>query len=238
MSLLRNTHQTLFPSILVLLLVGSIPVPQGIGQTPDRSIDAESPTEVTFHLAYDYGDSAPMKVTHVLVGGKEVQLGIPASVSGMWLRGVEIVIQNTSPKPIVAASIMLLYPETGNGSTEQPTHISGLRLGRLPAHSFLNKDDSMRPLGAEAQVPEISVPPGGFMTFAFGGENHSGADSDQIRGVEKAGKLTMIEIQLSKAYFKDGSLWNQGYFLLPVPAPEIWKKITRAEFLGTEPTQK
>lgn len=213
--------------LAIACVLCSTAVAIGDAQTTAASYQADAPTEVTFHLLSNYGD-APLKLARVLVGDKEVPLDTPVPVTGMWLRHVKVVVQNISSKTAVEGYITLTYPETGTGTKEQPTLGSTIAVGRLPERWYLQKDGTMRPHGPEAQVPEINVGTGS--TITFGSKADENADRDQIRGVQMAGRLTRVDIAMSKFWFSDGTVWKDGLFLLPAPPPVLWKQVTSREF--------
>jgi hypothetical protein len=65
------------------------------------------PSEVTFHLRY-LTRTDPVKITHVLLGGKEIPLDTPIKVEGMWMRNIRVVVQNVTSKPIVRIGVLCL----------------------------------------------------------------------------------------------------------------------------------
>jgi hypothetical protein len=203
-------------------------------QAPTKSAAYGGPTEVTFHRMY-VASPAPVKITHIMLGEKEVFFDTPVAVSGKWLRTLRVVVQNASPKVATAGSVMLQFPETGDGTLSKPILGDSFGLGRMSQHWYLKRDGSERPRGPEAQEPEISVLPGGSMTLMFKGANNANADQEQARAYELAGKLTRIDVGLGTFSFGDESRWTLGVFYIPVPPPTVWKQITPEEFFGGAP---
>ena len=205
-------------------------------QAPDRSVAAEAPTEVTFHLDY-VGSNDPVKVTHVMLGDKEVPLDTPVPVSGMWFRKVGIVVQNVSPKPVVHGLVTLVYPETGDGTTSNAILSNPLSLGRYPSNHYMQRDGTKRDSSREDKGPVINVMPGESMTFgAHDGVEHTYGDVDQPEAFRLAGHpITKINIILGRFYFGDGSVWLTDKFYIPAPPPVVWKEITPTEFFGSTP---
>lgn len=207
-------------------------------QTPDRSVNPEGPAEVTFHLAYE-PEPLPVKVTHVMLGDKEIPLDTPVSVSGKWLRTLRVIVENVSSKTVVTGEVTLFYPGTGDGSAGRPILSSPLELGKHPSTFFRQKDGGMRDSSRETQIPELSVLPGQSMVFSFpayGGEDHAYADIDQAQASKLPNGLTRVNIVLGHFYFSDGSLWLSGGFYVPTPPPELYKKVAAEEFFGQTPT--
>jgi hypothetical protein len=118
-----------------------------------------------------------------MLGDKAVPLDTPVPISGKWLRTLRIVVQNISSKPISRGEVSLDYPETGDGSAERPIASSFLTSGRHPADYYLNKDGTRRDSSKESQIPEIDVPPRGYMSLgflAYGGVDHAFGDLARI----------------------------------------------------------
>ena len=205
-------------------------------QVPKPGIAPEAPTEVTFHLG-PIASNAPVKVTHIILGGKEVPFDTPVPVSGKWLRTLLIVVQNISSKPISRGEVTLDYPETGDGSAERPIVTSYLTLGRHPSEYFLDKDGTRRDSSRENQIPEINIPPGESMSLgllAYGGVDHAFGDIEQAEFAKKLGHpITQIKVVLGRYYFTSGGGWQLDTFWVPAPPPELWKKATPAQFFGT-----
>ena len=230
----RDLNKQLTVSSLGLSLFGLLTL-NVAAQAPTQTVAADAPTEVSFHLVY-VGSNDPVKVTHVMLGDRDVPLDTPVPVSGMWFRKVGIVVQNVSPKPVICGNVTLLYySETGNSTSKQPTLGSSISSGRLPAHWYMQKDGTERPHGTEAQEPEINVLPGASMTFMHRGINYAAADQSQAAAYKLAGHSIQIKIILDQFYFGDGDWWLEGTFYSPADPPTVWKKMTPAEFFGSTP---
>jgi hypothetical protein len=228
---LRELNKQWTASLLGLSLFGFLCL-NVTAQTPTQSVPDDGPTQVTFHLAFMVRN-APVKITHVMLGDKEVPLDTPVPVSGMWVRNLSVVVQNISPKVIVQGGIILTYPETGDGSSSKPTLSTILSLGRYPPHAFIQRDGTDKAITGRPLPPEIKVLPGSSMTFKI--ENYP--DLDQIKAQEIIGHpLTKLNIQFPASYyFEDGSIWRGSSYYVPVPPPVVWREITDTEFFGGAP---
>jgi hypothetical protein len=228
----RDLNKQLTVSSLGLSLFGLLTL-NVAAQAPTQTVAADAPTEVSFHLVY-VGSNDPVKVTHVMLGDRDVPLDTPVPVSGMWFRKVGIVVQNVSPKTAVHGLVTLEFPETGDGTPSKPILSSALSLGRYPSNFFMQKDGTLRDSSREDKETVINVMPGESMTFgAHDGVDHTYGDVIQPEAFRLAGHpITKINITLGRFFFGDGSLWLSGIFAIPAPPPVVWKKITPTEFFG------
>src|ERR1035437_10319499 len=154
---LRNLIKQGTVSFLGLSLFGLLTL-NVAAQAPTQSVANDAPTEVPFHLAF-MTRNAPVQITHVMLGDKEVPLDTPVPVSGMWVRNISVVVQNISPKVIVQGGIILTSPETGDGSSSKPTLSTILSLGRYPPHAFIQRDGTDKAITGRPLPPEIKVLP-------------------------------------------------------------------------------
>ena len=198
------------------------------GQTLPSHLD-----DVKFMLAIP-GMNPHVKVTRLLLDGKLVPFNSPVPVSGNWMGQIVVEIQNISAKEIVAGEILLLYPETGSGmpDSNSPIMSSVTRLGREPSTAFRLKDGTSRPVPDwMASSPEVRIPPGSTMRFEFG------IDDTQAEAYRLAGQIHIVKVDPRFFYFGDGSKWQGGTFLSPVPPPALWQVAPTEQFFqngGTE----
>jgi len=206
---------------------------------------ADAPSNVTFHVAYGGAEGDPVKIMHVMVGGREVPLDAPVAVNGRWLRTVDVIVENVSSKPIVQGSVVLSFADTGDGSPEKPTMSSYLSLGRHPSSYFLHRDGTTGDPSSEKRFPEIEIQPGQLMHFKHedfgdgtngprGGTKGSG-DVIQDEVEKNVAQITRVNIMLGRYYFNDGGGWLAGKYYLPAPRPELWKLVTPAQFFARSP---
>jgi hypothetical protein len=113
--------------------------------------------EVSFHLT-NPGASPPVKIAHVFLGEQEIQLDTPVSVKGEWGRNLRVVVQNVSPKAIVEGGIVVLFPETGDGTANKPLLNFALNLGRYPKTAFIQSDGTDRAPVGRPQRSEENIP--------------------------------------------------------------------------------
>jgi hypothetical protein len=217
-----------FLTLAALGLILQAPLPRA-----QMSTQTEAPTEVTFNWDTPPPSNAPIKLVKILVGDKEVQLGTPISVKGMWLRDVKIVLQNTSLKMIVSGGVILTYPETSDGTPQRPLITTPIIYGMRPDHAYLNKDGSMRQRSLENTAqPPLDIAPGATWTLTPGPDL---GDHNQGTVIQAAGHVSQINIQITEYYFTDESLWRAGMYFVPEPAPERYRQVTPAEFNASQP---
>jgi hypothetical protein len=191
----RDLNKQLTVSSLGLSLFGLLTL-NVAAQAPTQTVAADAPTEVSFHLVY-VGSNDPVKVTHVMLGDRDVPLDTPVPVSGMWFRKVGIVVQNVSPKTAVHGLVTLEFPETGDGTPSKPILSSALSLGRYPSNFFMQKDGTLRDSSREDKETVINVMPGESMTFGA----HDGVDHTYQPVVQVGdGRESEIELKTSNGY--------------------------------------
>jgi hypothetical protein len=88
-----------------------------------QALQPSSPTVVTFHLR-NASANAPVRVSGIMVGDKEIGLDTPVTLEGLWIRKIQVMVQNTSPKAIVEGGINVVFPETGDGTANKPVFSS------------------------------------------------------------------------------------------------------------------
>ena len=175
------------------------------------------------------GLMSPLFITKVVVGNRTMVLGKPISVkqyhsdpalilnnkpfeagSG-WLNDMVLYIKNRTDKTVASATVLLSFPETGNGRTE-PIWIYHIRLGRIPPQdAFDGRTGS--PLRIDPNAKPLNLAPGQDVVV------HVADYMNEIKGyVEKAMPLfyvTMVGVSINACTFADGMRYSGGAFSLP-----------------------
>lgn len=219
----------LLSSLLTVTCLG-FPCITATAQSSTETMPDNGPSEVTFHLRY-LTRTDPVKITHVLLGDKEIPLDTPIKVEGMWMRNIRVVVQNVTSKPIVRIGVLIEFPETGDGSATKPIQSLPLALGRFPTHAFLQRDGTDKALTDRPQPPEINVSPGSSITLA----SDDYADSTQIAAYKAAGHISKVDLSLPPIHFSDESKWMAGSYYLAVPPPVVWQQVPATDYLGGTP---
>jgi hypothetical protein len=182
---------------------------------------------VTFHWN-THQPTAPMKVVRVMLGDKEIANDVPVPVEGMWMRNISVTLANVSAKTIVVCGVSVMFPETRSATSGSVPSIE-MRKGKFPQHAYMKRDGtSQKPNDPETESP---VPPGSLVTF------HApiGADWDQGEAYKLVDPITRVSINLGHIFFSDESAWMGGTYFVPVPPPDLWKKVTPEEFVAYTP---
>lgn len=182
---------------------------------------------VTFHL--EQSNEPPIKIVRVMVGQTEVPLDQPVHVEGMWMPQFSVVLQNVSQKTIVRTGISLRFPDAIAASEHQPKYgfIYGapMWVGRRPKHAYLQRDGTMGPVSGP-QLPPVSIAPGAMFTVTM----LPRADWLQSHLYEYAGHISKVTLSFDQTYFSDDSQWDVGFYLIAVPPPTLWKRVTPEGF--------
>lgn len=175
------------------------------------------------------GLMSPLFITKVVVGKRVMVLGKPISVKEYhsdpalilnnkpfeagtnWLSGMNLYIKNRTDKTVESATVLLSFPETGNGRT-QPIWIYHIRLGRIPAvDAFDGRTGS--PLRIDPNAKPLDLEPGKEVVV------HVADYMNEIKGyVEKAMPLfyvTRVGVSINACTFADGMRYSGGAFSVP-----------------------
>jgi len=180
------------------------------------------------------GQESPIQVTQISIDNAPIPLNTPVPVRGGWLAALEVDVKNISNKIVIAGDAILSFPETGDGSANAPVLTSVSNIGRYPQSAFRRKD------GSTGTVPDsiarkdfAQIKPGEVMRFKF---------AVNAIAIEKALNASNTPVHTGKImfasfYFSDGSKWSNGLFLLPEPAPVLWRIVTPSEFAAFQPRE-
>ncbi|MGA8532023.1 MAG: hypothetical protein WB622_20030 [Acidobacteriaceae bacterium] len=183
------------------------------------------PSEITFTLRDPARmTTAPVAIRAISVDGRPLRLNRPIRVQGLWLHTVVIALANISPKTIVSGGIGLVFPESGDGSSQNPYQAVWSAHGRVPKIVWLAKDGYHLPPGWNAQEP-WRLAPGQTVRLTFT------ADGDAVQARLEGKAIHQADFVWETFYFADNSRWSAGmYALPPVPGSRQWRLVSPDEF--------
>jgi hypothetical protein len=193
------------------------------------------------------GLMSPLFITKLVVGKRVMVLGKPISVNQYhsdpalilnnkpfeagsgWLNDMVLYIKNRTDKTVASATVLLSFPETGNGRTE-PICIYHIRLGRIPPQdAFDGRTGS--PLRIDPNAKPLNLAPGQDVVV------HVADYMNEIKGsVEKAMPLfyvTRVGVSINACTFADGMRYSGGAFSLPDTSQHgKWRYLPSGYFPG------
>ncbi len=163
-------------------------------------------------------------ITKVTLGSAEVQCGLvlsPAEIQPVtpiqagddWLQNVTIYLLNRTNKTIVEGQIVLVFPETGDGSPGNPLRVYNVTLGRLPA-SAAYSGRTGQAIVEPPSVQPISFAPSQTLQVHL---------SDYIDNIKASidnlafSAVTKCVIRRGAFFFGDGMRWFAGSYYVPDP---------------------
>lgn len=193
------------------------------------------------------GLMSPLFITRVSVDNRVMMLGTPISarhyssnpnlilngrpfkVGGAWLNDMTLYIKNRTDKPVASATVLLSFPETGNGHN-QPMYVYHIRLGRIPAADAY-EGRTGKPLRINPAAKPLNLKPGQEVAV------HVADYIDGIKAyVEKAMPLyyaTTVGVSINACTFTDGLRYSAGAYSLPDPSHHgKWKYLPSGYFPG------
>lgn len=184
----------------------------------------------------------PVRIIQVLEGGVEItperpakeKNGKPFAAGPDWLRVLTVVVKNFSPKNVVAAHLLVDFPETGTGVPGDPTVAVPIWLGNIPEHGLYNTRD-----GKKLELPTkpaLNLVAGAELKISMAPYYEKVKAS--IESKRPGSDITTCWIRLQQFYFADGTRWAPGNFQKPDPAsPGKYEKITADEFRNITPAE-
>jgi hypothetical protein len=225
------TYQTIRADVLAALSSGPLaPYNQEETCTTGPMAGGQLPP-VAFHLQR-LATRPPININIVglLLDGQPIAFDTPVRVSGMWMRNVTLVLQNSSPKDLIKVTVTLVFTDTGTGQTGSPYTVLATSAGVFPKNAFLQRDGTNRQVPASAQGPPIDIAPGSNLELAM----DPGADSTQSAAYARA-PISNVELDIGTVFFSDGSKWVSGQYYVPAPLPQVWKQVSAQEFSHPNP---
>lgn len=214
----------------LLLAALTWPQTQAYGVTTARLIEVD-PQHRTDAVA----------ITAVTIGGSPVQCGLvtsphdvqavtPIQADDDWLKNTTIVLLNRTNKMIVFGQIVLAFPETGAGTSENPQRVFAVTIGRLPP-SVAISGSTGKPLSQDPQRASLLFAPGQKL------EIHLADYIDQIRAsieaVVPSAVVTKCRIHMGSFVFDDGMRWDGTYSVPDPQHPGKFNQLDGKYFPGT-----
>jgi hypothetical protein len=170
----------------------------------------------------------PVSVVSVTINGRPAQFSQPTRVQGDWIKTLVVTLRNVSPRPIVRAGMLVSFPESGNGTQQNPYEASWSTLGREPTVIWYASDGSYHPPPLPpAPLAPLRVPPGGLVRLSFAKDG----DSVQAKLAATSVPITRATLSFQTFYFADDSRWSGGqYSMPPRKFPGHWTFLTKEEF--------
>lgn len=185
--------------LLVIIVLAMIPlffaarnVFTGFAQTKNKQ--EKTIKKVSF-------ENEPIKFLELESDGKKIKQDEKFIRENDWLKGFTIKFKNTSGKPIIFVSIVLLFPETGvNGN---PVSYP-LNYGVHPRSKIIN-NDKLKLLTPD-DTAEINLSTEDFKALeTFLSSRKSLPD------------LTEVNFRVTSVHFADGTHWAGGTYWIPDP---------------------
>ena len=193
------------------------------------------------------GLMSPLFITKVVVGKRVMVLGTPLSVQQYhsnpalilnnkpfeagrgWLNNMTIYVKNRTDKTVASATLLLNFPETGNGRT-QPMWVYHIQLGRMPDVDAFNGKTG-KPLRIDPGAKPLNLQPGQEVVIQVGDY------MDKIKAyVEKAMPLfyvTRVGVSVNECTFSDGMRYSAGAYSVPDASNHgKWKYLSSHYFPG------
>lgn len=191
-----------------------------------------APGAKSVHLEI-YTDPDPVRIVRVLYKDQDVTpRGIYHSWDGMpfqgdddWLKDITVVLRNTSNRVIVAASIMIDFPETGKGVPGSPVLAEVLPMGRWPDHALYRPDGGKIDPGP---IEPLTWKPGQTLEFPIAPVYERALAT--IRSKTPLTNVTTCWVRLGSFYFPDATRWAAHRFYKPADVPGKYVPMTVEEF--------
>jgi hypothetical protein len=159
------------------------------------------------------GRSDAVWVTKIIIGDQEVHPGTPFQAGNDWLGKMSISLENRTNKTIEFSTIVLGFPETGDGRT-QPQRMFDLHLGRPPAVDAFN-DRTGKPIPIDPAIKPLSFVPN--QTLEIRVADYMGELKAYVERSLALAQVTHCVIHRGTFFFSDGMRWNTGGFSVPDP---------------------
>lgn len=178
---------------------------QSFGQQRLRSIDWETPYQPQkgYLVIGDQNfetDYYAVEITEIRVGGKPVAAGRPFAAADDWLRGLALVVKNTSGRPIASFRVNIGLPETNQNDGRG---YGSLMLGYRQTPNWdtdTSTGEALRPGG----TVELRCAQGVCLK-----------QLDSIRRWSKGALITRADLHSVSVDFDGRERWSSSY--VPVP---------------------
>jgi hypothetical protein len=150
----------------------------------------------------------------LIVSPAEVQPVSPFQAGDDWLANTVVTLLNRTSKTVVAGQLILVFPETGDGSIQKPLRVYNISLGRLPA-SVAFSGSTGKPISQPPAAQPLSFAPGQTLAIHIG---------DSIAGIVASvahdmpfPSVTKCIIRRGAFFFDDGMRWYGTGYSVPDP---------------------
>jgi hypothetical protein len=166
--------------------------------------------------------SDPVRIMAVFYDGKPIKSRVPFPAPDDWLNHVSLLVENDSPKTLIAGFIQVAFPDLG-----VPVPIKTIDFGRFPdaqLYTSTGEKKQRRP----GEVP-ISIPPGKSVIVNMSTDYQRLEELLESRG--SLSKVTLCVIDNGAFYFDDDTRWMEGSFTrADLSKPGTYSPITREDF--------
>jgi len=195
----------IFSGGIALLLIGASNI--GIAhQEHDRMIEKLSfPNE-------------PVKISVVKTKKGEVNIGKKFNDETDWLKGLKIIVENTSGKPVSYVRVKLSFPRPENHETsKQNPYSESLEYGVDPVATE----------GVEITDQIQAIAPGKSIELIMPDEAYAGTKA-LLKELKFPENIKRVIVMVEAVGFEDGTAWNGGQFWRRDPAsPRGWSRIEK-----------
>jgi hypothetical protein len=108
------------------------------------SLFAQDSTRVIKRARTNIND--PVSYVGFYVDDKEVQHGVSFQAAGDWLEHLVVVVENRSPKDLIALQMMITLSDFGEGDSKHPPVMAPIIVGQIPEHQLYTKSGAKIPM--------------------------------------------------------------------------------------------
>lgn len=198
---------------------------------------SDAAEEKTVHLERFTLDD-PVRIIAVMEGEQQItpvvaskhEKETPFQAGDDWLNKMTIIVRNMSGKEVIAAHLLVDFPQTGAGVPDDGVVAQPIWLGRTPERALYDKRN-----GKKIELPTsqpLHLMPGQELKISL--SPYYGEMTTSIERKLPVSQVTSCWIRLQQFYFADGTRWAPGNFQKPDPnVPGKYLTITPDEFKST-----
>jgi hypothetical protein len=185
----------IFSAALALLFTGASST--GIAQqAQDRLIEKQS------------FSNEPVKITVVKTKKGAVNIGEKFKDETNWLKGLKIIVENSSGKPVTYVRVGLSFPRPENHETSKENpYGESLEYGVNPLVTE----------GVEIASPVQAISPGKSIELVMPDEAYEGTRA-LLNELKFPENIKRVKVMVEAVGFEDGTAWNGGRFWRRDPA--------------------
>lgn len=145
----------------------------------------------------------PIKIRKLKTKGKTIELDKKFFEEEDWLKGLTVIVENISDKPISRIELELSFPRPEGSSETIPTYTVKMIYGRDPSDADAAVQKQVLPgESVDVKLLEVNLP---FIK----------KDLQELGYPEKT---THVQVMVDSVTFSDGTMWAGGETLYPDPA--------------------